>query len=101
MKLRKDQPTPAGTVRVKKNLCVCGHPRSVHTPLIGCIAMVKDVPWRHCGCKLYKSSVVGSRVDPPHTSQAESSPAIARAQSSGNAAVRPETRRLVDRRGLR
>ncbi len=58
----------------KQQRCVCGHPRNVHTPLIGCIAMVRDVPWRHCGCKVYTSS-----------------PAIARAQRPGNAGMRPGT----------
>jgi len=63
--------------RKKPEHCECGHGRNVHTPLLGCIALVASPRagmWRTCGCKFFKSS-----------------PAIARAQSAGNAGKRPAT----------
>jgi len=80
---KKDLGARAPNPRPREELrCMCGHHRNVHTPLLGCIALVPvgvplgapPAPWRTCACKIYKSS-----------------PAIARAQSAGNAGKRPAT----------
>ena len=64
--------------------CVCGHPESSHTPLWGCIEGLRHTMVR-CGCRQFRKVSAGTKRG------CAESPSVARAQSSGYAAVRPET----------